>query len=167
MKKIIILLLCLCLLLSISACSKRNKELEKENKTYLVTWLKTMEANSTTQSANFTYDAKGRPTLIELQMREDRAMIAQIIYDSYGNKISEIYTSIDGEEKSQQEIRYDMTYQNGVLTHCDKVLVGNGHGTRMGFDLSYDANGNLTLLSYDETYKASSGNIWQIGRAHV
>ena len=160
MKKIVILLLCLCLLLSMAACSKRNKELEKENKTYLVTLQKTMEANSVTQSANFTYDAKGRPTLIELHLQEGRTVMAQIIYDAYGNKISEIYTSNDGQEKQQQEIQYDMTYLNGVLTHCDKVLVGGGHGARMGFDLSYDANGNLVLLSYDETYTARHENLW-------
>lgn len=160
MKKLFAFVLCVVMLLSMSACSKRNKDLEKENKTYLVTLQKTLDENVVTQSANFTYDAKGRPTLIELRMREDRTAMAQIIYDAYGNKVSEIYTSIDGDKRKQQEIHYDMTYENGVLTHCDRLVFNGAQQTRAGFDLTYDANGNLVLLTYDAAYTAKYANMW-------
>ena len=160
MKKLLALLLCLLMLISMAACSNRNKTEEKDNKTYLVTLQKTMQSDEVTGSSAFSYDEKGRPVLIEINMSTDRSMMAEIVYDSYGYKILEAYTSNNAGNQVQHEIVYDMRYSNGQLIHCDFTVSSSSKKTQMGFDLQYDANGNLILLTYDAAYTVNRLGVW-------
>lgn len=160
MRKLLALLLCLLMLVSLAACGNRNKTEEKDNKTYLVTLQKTMKSGEVTGSSAFSYDEKGRPTLLEINISADRSMMAEIVYDSFGYKIMESYTSVHGESRVQHEVLYDMRYSNGQLTHCDFTVSTGNKNITMGFDLQYDANGNLILLTYDKAYTANRLGVW-------
>ncbi len=160
MKKLFSLFLCLCLLLGLTACGSRKKAEQPDNKTYLVSMQKTLQADKVTHSASFTYDEKGRPILIEVEMGKDRRMAAEIVYDSHGNKIAEFYNNFQNNTQIQQEIHYDLTYTNDQITHCTMSVFNGNKVTDMGFDLHYDSAGRLTLLTYDDHYTVQRQCVW-------
>lgn len=161
MKRLLALLFCACLLLGLTACgSRKNTEIVSDGKTYLVTTQKTMRSQDVTSTASFTYDEKGRPQLVEVTASERYSFAVEFAYDSHGNKIAEIYTDVRNGNITRHETHYDMTYAGDKLVHCDLTSSRGSQETTMGFDLSYDAAGRLTLLTYDEAYTASQQRIW-------
>lgn len=161
MKKLFALLLCLCLLLSMAACGNR-KEAEEKEKTvsyYVVTSEKHYNKDELTSSAEITYDSKGRPLTIKIEMVGARTMETKLSYDKYGNKVRETYTYTDleiGLTSTTDEI-YELTYEGDKLTHCDIV---DQTGNRMGFDLQYDDKGRLIRVDYDEAYTNARASAW-------
>ena len=160
MKRLLALLFCACLLLGLTACGSRKKAEEPDNNTYLVSMQQTLKADEVTNSASFTYDEKGRPQLIEIKTGADREISVELVYDSHGNKIAESCTNIRGTEKNQQEIHYDLTYTDGKITHCTMTVLNKNRADEMGFDLSYDAEGRLILLTYDAAYTIYRMSVW-------
>ena len=160
MKKIFALLLCVCVFVGLTACGGRKKAEQPDNKTYLVSMQKTLQADEVTRSASFSYDEKGRPILMEIKTGKDRSMIAEIVYDSHGNKVAEFYNNFQNGSTIQQEIHYNLTYTGDQITHCDMSVSNNRKVTDMGFDLHYDAAGRLVLLTYDERYTTYRQVVW-------
>lgn len=162
MKKLFALLLSVVMLLSMAACGNRKEAEEEKEKTvsyYVVTSEKHYNKDELTSSAEFTYDSKGRPLTIKIEMVGERTMETKLSYDKYGNKVRETYTYTDletGLTSTTDEI-YELTYEGDKLTHCDIV---DQTGNRMGFDLQYDDKGRLIRVDYDEAYTNARASVW-------
>ena len=161
MKKSCALLLCLCLLLSLTACSTEKdsqKEKEEEKITvYLVSGQKSYQKGGRRTSATMEYDEKGRPTVINIEMSTGTEIKSEVTYDKHGNKIREECTQTFDKRTTTTITEQNFTYLGGKATHCDYSFDGN---TRGGFDLKYDKNGRLILITYDEAYTTSMLLAW-------
>lgn len=162
MKKMFALLLCLPMLLSMAACGNKNGAEEEKEKTisyYVVTSEKHYNKDELTSSAEFTYDSKGRPLTMKIEMAGKRTMETKLSYDKYGNKIRETYTYTElatGLTTTTDEI-YELTYEGDKLTHC---TITDQAGDGRGFDLRYDDQGRLVLVDYDEAYTQARLDLW-------
>ena len=161
MKKLFTLLLCLCLLLSMAACGSKKDAEEKEKMVsyYVVTSEKHYNKDELTSSAEFTYDSKGRPLTMKIEMVGTRTTETKLSYDKNGNKIRETYTYTDlatGLTSTTDEI-YELTYEGDKLTHC---TITDQAGDSRGFDLRYDDQGRLLRVDYDEAYTQAMLDLW-------
>lgn len=157
MKKLFAVALSAVLLLSMAACGDNpQKEGEKTQSYYVVTSRKHYTNGELSNSAEFTYDEKGRPLTMKIEIADYRIMESELTYDEYGNRIREVYTTTDLERggTSSREDNYEMTYQDGKLVRCTIV------NENVGFDLQYDEKGRLVRVDYDEAYSKTRGSVW-------
>ena len=161
MKKLFALLLCLLMLISMAACGSKKDAEEKEKMVsyYVVTSEKHYNKDELTSSAEFTYDSKGRPLTMKIEMVGKRTMETKLSYDKNGNKIRETYTYTElenGLSYTTDEI-YELTYEGDKLTHC---TITDQAGDSRGFDLRYDEQGRLVRVDYDEAYTNAQAVMW-------
>lgn len=157
MKQFFGILLCLCLLLSMAACERNEAqeqapEEEKKITFYLVTEQKTYTNGQLSASAAFTYDAHGRPLVMQLQNMGGKTLRCQITYDEQGNPIRENVQQQypDMAEPYTYDVEFVPTYENGRLTAIRQSTVSSD-GTSsetVNTQLHYDSEGHLILAEY-------------------
>lgn len=161
MKKLLSIFLALCLLFSMTACGGEQTG-EQRRTRYVVTSKKSYREGEVASETVFTYDQKGRPLTAKLT-EENKTMEATATYDEQGNRIKETFSQEEnGATVNSYEINYNLTYENGRVTHCDYVPSYKGDATGMGFDLEYDEKGNLVYVEYNEAYTASLATQWHL-----
>ncbi len=160
MKKLFAIAMALCLLFSLSACEEdpqTNEEQIPLMTMYVVAEQKNYSNGELTSTSAFEYDAWGRPVKVEWVSKEGDLRRSELTYDEHGNRTQELFTVQMSGNTVVNQYDYDLTYQEGQLTHCDCSQNGNLVG---GMDLHYDEKGNLVLVQYDETYTENRFLCW-------
>ena len=157
MKRIFALMFALCILLSLAACKDSGSGSEEKVTIYVVTEQKIYRNGELTVTAAFEYDDHGRPTVMGFELADGSGRKSELTYDEYGNLIGDTRTYLyaDNSENHSQQINWNLTYTEGLLTRAERNLDG------YTFTFSYNKKRQLVLVEYSQPEEGMGPSFWQ------